>query len=235
MLKLAAGAALPVLLIMLSTGCNHPSGQEAAVKAEAVTPLPADTAPYAYEVKADLPKLEPEAVVQKEANHANDKVSLASAPASSAEFEPLPEVKPAPVVKPNIDVKQPYTQSKPTLLGLTLKMKAAAVETQIGKPKLQFTMEDETDPLVVYDYESFMVGFNKNNELEFIDIRSDEIDPGLGGLKLGSKVSEAISLIGQPDTNSSYVLTYKSEGALLKLDVNPSSSTISSIKLFKTK
>ena len=45
--------------------------------------------------------------------------------------------------------------------------------------------------------------------LEFVDVHSTEIDPGLRGLRLGQRVQDAIAILGKPDTNSTYVLSYK--------------------------
>jgi hypothetical protein len=43
----------------------------------------------------------------------------------------------------------------------------------------------------------------------------------------------AIKALGKPDSQSSYLLTYKTANSLLKLDLDPESREILSIKLFK--
>jgi hypothetical protein len=137
--------------------------------------------------------------------------------------------------KPKVDAKDAYQEEKPTLLGLSLHTPKEDVLDKLGPAKTKFVMDDDTDKVTVYEYADFSVGFNKNDTLEFVDIRSADIDPGLNGLRLGQKVEDAVKALGKPDTNSSVVLTYKSHGTLLKLDLDPKEGTIRSIKLFASK
>lgn len=135
-----------------------------------------------------------------------------------------------PTAKPNIKAEDAYQQEKPTLMGLKLGMSKNVVLDRFGKAKKQFVMEE--DHIQVYDFTDFSVGFNTKDALEFVDVHSTDIDPGLRGLRLGQKVQDVINTLGKPDTNTTYVLSYKSQGTLLKLDIDPNDSTIQSIKLF---
>jgi hypothetical protein len=137
--------------------------------------------------------------------------------------------------KPKVDAKDAYQEEKPTLLGLSLHTPKDDVLAKLGPAKNKFVMDDDTDPVTVYEYADFSVGFNKSDALEFVDIRSADIDPGLHGLRLGQKAEDAVKALGKPDTNSSFVLTYKSQGTFLKLDLDPKEGTIRSIKLFNSK
>ncbi|UQZ82758.1 hypothetical protein SK3146_01918 [Paenibacillus konkukensis] len=218
---------VPFILIMLITGCKNTSGAMQNPSPAPETPTPptlAVTGQTVTEVPGD------QATPTPAAHNPNDKVSLASAESGGKEEEQEPAKPPA--SKPKIDIQDPYNQAKPTLLGLTLKSSPETVTDKYGDPKQQFQMEDDTDPITVYDYTDFLVGFNKNNELQFIDIRSSEINPGLNGLKLGETTSDVFKALGKPDSNTSYVMTYKSKGAILKLDIDPKSDKINSIKLF---
>ncbi|UUZ79927.1 hypothetical protein LJK88_33620 [Paenibacillus sp. P26] len=138
----------------------------------------------------------------------------------------------SPAGKPKIQIDSPFTEAKPTLLGLSLKTGADEIKQRFGKPKEEFSMENDADPITVYDYGYFMVGFNGKNELQFIDVRSPEIDPGLNGLKLGDPAGEVTKALGKPDSNTSVVMTYKAKGAILKLDIDPKTQKVNSIKLF---
>jgi hypothetical protein len=152
----------------------------------------------------------------------------AGKPAGNAE-----EARPsAPAAKPEVDAKDAYKEGKPTLLGLALKTPQNDVLAKLGEAKNKFVMDDDADPVTVYEYDGFSVGFNKNDTLEFVDVRSAGIDPGLHGLRLGQKPEDAVKALGKPDTKTSYVLAYKSEGTVLKLDLDPKNGTILSIKLF---
>ncbi|WNR43077.1 DUF4309 domain-containing protein [Paenibacillus roseipurpureus] len=137
---------------------------------------------------------------------------------------------PKPSAKPKVKAEDAYQQEKPTLMGLKLGTAKDTVLERFGKAKHQFTMEE--DNIEVFDFTDFSVGFNPKGTLEFVDVHSVDIDPGLHGLRLGQSVQEALHILGKPDTNSTYVLAYKAQGTLLKLDIDPHDNKIQSIKLF---
>ncbi|KRF06022.1 hypothetical protein ASG89_19955 [Paenibacillus sp. Soil766] len=137
---------------------------------------------------------------------------------------------PKPSAKPKVKAEDAYQQEKPTLMGLKLGTPKSTVLERFGKVKKQFLMED--DNIEVYDFNDFSVGFNSKGMLEFVDVHSVDIDPGLHGLRLGQSGQDAIAILGKPDTKSTYVLSYKAQGTLLKIDLDPHDNTIQSIKLF---
>lgn len=224
---------VPFILIMLITGCKHtpdalktPAPDETPASAVGTAPSqPADSTPKAPSVDAAAADHTQTPV------NPNDKVSLASAETSAKDADSEAASKPA-SGKPKIDIQDPFNEAKPTLLGLNLKSAPETATTKYGKPKEEFQMEEDTDPVTVYDYTDFLIGYNSQNELQFIDIRSADINPGLNGLRLGQTASDAFKALGKPDSNTSYVLTYKTSGATLKLDVDPKTEKINSIKLF---
>jgi hypothetical protein len=134
--------------------------------------------------------------------------------------------------KPKVDAKDAYQQEKPTLMGLKLGMDKDMVLSRFGKAKNQFVMDEDAAAVTVYEYVDFSIGFNTQNELEFVDVRTADIDPGLRGLRLGQKSADAIATLGKPDSNTTYVLSYKAQGTILKLDIDPTLDIIQSIKLF---
>jgi hypothetical protein len=146
---------------------------------------------------------------------------------------PIPDRPPAKSTpKPKVDASDAYNQEKPTLMGLKLGADKGSVLGRFSKAKDQFIMDEDTDPVTVYDYTDFSIGFNKQNKLEFVNVHTADIDPGLRGLRLGEKSGDAIAALGKPDSNTTYVLAYKAQGTVLKLDIDPTNDTIQSIKLF---
>ncbi|NEW08654.1 DUF4309 domain-containing protein [Paenibacillus sp. SYP-B3998] len=137
-----------------------------------------------------------------------------------------------PTAKPKIKAEDTYKQENPTLMGLKLGAAKTTVLDSFGKAKKQFVMDEDEDAIQVYDYSDFSVGFNKKDQLEFVDVHSVDIDPGLRGLKLGQNMQDVITILGKPDANTTYVLSYKSQNTILKIDIDPKESTIQSIKLF---
>lgn len=224
--------------VMLA-GCERqasPPAAAAANKASAGAEAALDTA-SSRGASSRLPERAPAA---KDTMHISSSAepesgSAAGVPAGNPVGKSEAAQQPAQSAKPKVEAKDAYKEGKPTLLGLALKTPKDDVLAKLGAAKNKFVMDDETDPVTVYEYADFSVGFNKKGTLEFVDIRSADIDPGLHGLHLGQKLQDAVDALGKPDTNTSYVLTYKSEGTVLKLDLDPKNGTIRSIKMFASK
>lgn len=128
--------------------------------------------------------------------------------------------------------EETYTSQNPVLMGLALGDSEKEVLRQHGEPIGKYVMDDGVSPISVYDYEEFSVGFDQKQKLEFVDVASPDTDPGLNGLKLGQHEDNAVKALGKPDTNTGYVLSYHTKSTVLKLDVDPKTKIIQSIKLF---
>ncbi|MDB5054888.1 MAG: hypothetical protein JWM44_2938 [Bacilli bacterium] len=125
-----------------------------------------------------------------------------------------------------------FNTKQPSVMGLTLKETENNVNIKYGTPSDSFVMDDPAEPITVYQYEGFSVGFDGANQVKFIDVSSAKVNPLLNGLRLGQTVDEAVKALGKPDLNTNYVLTYNAKEAILKLDIDPKTKTIQSIKLF---
>lgn len=138
---------------------------------------------------------------------------------------------PAGTTKPttNFDV---YSIDKPLLVGVAIGEAMDNAAELHGKPPSTFTMEDADDPLTVHEYDGFIIGYNGKKLVEFVEVVSEDIDPGLNGLRLGQTTADASKALGKPDSSTDYVLTYKTKETVLKLDLDMKSRTIQSIKLF---
>lgn len=125
-----------------------------------------------------------------------------------------------------------YSAQNPVLAGLSLGDSDNDVIQLHGNPVNRYVMDDGETPISVYDYQGFSVGFNGKQRLEFVDVTSPDAEPGLNGLRLGQHEDDAVHALGKPDTNTGYVLSYQTKSTVLKLDVDPKTKTILSIKLF---
>lgn len=150
---------------------------------------------------------------------------------SDKKVETSSNVKPTESRTTTVDIEA-YDAEKPSLMGIRLTDTQVTVVEKFDQPLYEYEMDDEFAPLTVYEYEGFIVGFNAKERVEFVEITSKDVNPGLGGLRLGQKVKDAEAALGKPDTNTSYALQYKAEGTILKLDIDPKTETIQSIKLF---
>lgn len=136
------------------------------------------------------------------------------------------------------DVKQPdvavYNPARPMLMGLAIGQPKDLIVEKYGIPLEQYIMEDPSDPITVYEYDGFLIGYNKLKLIQFIDVSAREVDPGLNGVRLQDSLENAVKALGNPDTRTPYVLNYYSSDAILKFDIDPLTNTITSIKLFSS-
>ncbi len=153
-------------------------------------------------------------------NDAPKEDALPSAPKEEVKHEPI------------YDSGNPYNPIKPTLIGLTIHQAKEEIQIKFGNPMMEYVMEDPQDPITVMEYNGFLIGYNKNNQIAFIDVQSSQVNPGLNGLRIGDTVDAVIEILGQPDTKTDFVMNYKSNEINLKFDVDPTTNQIHSIKLF---
>jgi DNA-binding protein Fis len=130
------------------------------------------------------------------------------------------------------NVTEDYDVSNPTLMGFTMNDTTDQVLERFGKPLSESIMNDGSDPLQIYEYPGFIIGFNSANQIVFIEVNSSEVNPGLNDLHIGQTVEEARDSLGTPDSLNEYVMIYSSNNLIMKLDIDPNSNIIRSIKLF---
>jgi hypothetical protein len=136
--------------------------------------------------------------------------------------------------KPHVEAKDFYTKNKPTLMGLSLNESKDTVIFKFGPVHKQWVMDADADPVTVWMYTDFSIGFNNKDELVFVEVHSKDIDPGLGGLKLGQGADTAYQALGKPTNSTSTTLMYKSQGTVLKIDVDPKQNEVLGIHFFKS-
>jgi len=127
---------------------------------------------------------------------------------------------------------QTFNRAKPDLLGIAIGDSRDAVIRRFGPPISSYPIEDPESPLDVLRYSHFAIGVNAAGQVEFIDVFSPQIDPGLNGVRIGSPADDAVLALGEPTNFSEYVMSYNFGGAVLKFDLDPDTRQITSIKLF---
>ncbi|WP_028546372.1 hypothetical protein [Paenibacillus taiwanensis] len=119
------------------------------------------------------------------------------------------------------------------LKGISLSDTEQDVTKAWGSPAARYTM-DETDPIEVLEYEGYSFGCNSKGRVAFIEVSGSGTPTGIIGLKVGDHDSSAVTALGKPDQDTGYVWSYKSGNSLLRLDLDPKTSKIQSVKLFHT-
>ncbi|RXZ80166.1 hypothetical protein EBB07_19605 [Paenibacillaceae bacterium] len=125
-----------------------------------------------------------------------------------------------------------WDSALPKLNSLAIGDSKESVVKRFGEPNESYTLADEKESLTVSEYNGFSVGFNDTHRIQFIEIYDANVATGLNGLGIGDAEDAALKALGKPNSHTSYLLGYKAAGALLKLDLDPKSKEIISIKLF---
>jgi len=226
MLKWLVGFGLVVLLV---TGCQKPVSPETAAPPTSNTQTEEAESPATEEKSVEvtpIPNSDGEAPEANATTKGASKANADSKPASGKTSD-----KPDKAEQPD----DKFDPAHPKLLGIALGDKKDTVVKKLGKPVEQFTMEDEKDPVTVFEYDGYAVGFNKSMQVLFVEVSSSDTATGLSGLKVGDKDKDALKALGKADSNTNYVLSYKADAVLLKLDIDPQTHVIQSIKLFADK
>ena len=125
-----------------------------------------------------------------------------------------------------------WDPKSPRLHGIAINDSRTIIESKLGKPSDSYTYDDEDEAITINEYVTFSVGFGKNKKVKFIEVFDRKSVTDLNGLRVGDNESLAVKLLGKPDTHTTSVLIYKAANSLLKLDLDPDTNEIISIKLF---
>jgi len=129
------------------------------------------------------------------------------------------------------DVLDAFDPARPTLMGLSLGTSVQTAIQRFGQPAETYTLPDEEAETLAFAYPGFTIGV-RNGTVLFVEVNGAGVNPGLNGFRLGGTVEEAVQALGQPTLSSEFMLSYTANGAVLKLDVDPETQTVHSIKLF---
>lgn len=126
---------------------------------------------------------------------------------------------------------QPWIADMPKLGGIAIGDTETEVYSLFGDSSDNYSLDEEDESITVHEYDGFAVGFNKARTVQFVEVYGEHTATGLSGLRIGDNAQSAIDALGKPTTQTTYLLAYEAEGALLKLDLDPEQDRIVSIKL----
>jgi hypothetical protein len=129
--------------------------------------------------------------------------------------------------------KSALDKNRFALFNLQLGMSIDTFNQIAGNPTSEYFTEGDSEPLLVNEYPDFNAGFDTMERAEFITVTSNGIDVGLGGIAIGSSVEDVLTILGAPESQGTYVIIYQKTGETLRFDVDPTSQTVISIKLYK--
>ncbi|CAH8715741.1 DNA uptake lipoprotein [Paenibacillus thiaminolyticus] len=124
-----------------------------------------------------------------------------------------------------------FNRKQPKLKGIGLTDTEEKVRQLWGAPVSQFVMDDD-EPIHVLEYDGFSFGCHDNDEVVFVEVSGDSLSTGIKGLHIGGKSDTAVKSLGTPDQDTGYAWSYQAANALLRLDLDPKTGKIQSVKLF---
>lgn len=132
----------------------------------------------------------------------------------------------------SFDVAGSFDASAPSLMGIAIGTNMAVVYERFGEPVQSYPLPgDSEDPAVVRSYPGFAIG-ERDNKVLFVEVSTRSVNPGLSGLRLGDMSGDAAAKLGKPTSESEFVMSYAANGSILKLDIDPDTKKIISMKLF---
>jgi len=220
--KPLAAAVFSIALVAVMSGCSTPWSAGSGSQ----TP---SNAAYAGNRDSQVPD-SPQETYVKQAE--SDVLPVNSAPADEP-FEADIASNAAAGKKPDKsgEPEAKWSAELPQLRGLSIGATQEAVIRTYGQPGDEYNMEAGSDRLQVMEYDGFTFGFS-GGRIQFIEVYGTELSTGLNGLRIGDGIDTAIDKLGKPDRNTGFVLSYLADDATLKLDLDPKTQQILSVKLF---
>ncbi|WP_139997721.1 hypothetical protein [Paenibacillus paridis] len=221
--RLAAASALVVLLAGCQSAVSTPpatyTGSTQPVQNEKIKEPDSPQKTYSEQEENGLPIEEPNL------NHA-DTTSDTNAETSTVRKK---EDTKATVKTESQDAA--WSANAPLLHGIAIGDNESSVTKLYGKPQDTYKLDEETETINVLEYDGFAVGINPGKKVQFVEVYGKLISTGLSGLHIGDSQENALKLLGKPNKQTTYLLTYEAKKALLKLDLDPVHNQIVSIKL----
>lgn len=132
------------------------------------------------------------------------------------------------------DGDKPFDGGRPTLHGIALGDSDASVEERFGAAGLQYALPGDGETIDIWEYDGFSVGFDPDGAVDYVEISSPGVSTGIAGLKAGIPGAQAADLLDIPNHPDMHVLTLDVSGGWLKLDLDPDTHAVLSIKLLGT-
>jgi hypothetical protein len=219
-----AAAVFSIALVTVMAGCSTPWSSDSGGSA----PLQTDTASAGSQLQhepnspqetyvnqaesGDLPVNPSPEVEQQEADIASN-AATGKKPVKSEETEAK------------------WSAELPQLRGLSIGATQESVIRAYGEPDDEYPIASGDEKLTIMEYKGFTFGIHQGI-VSFIEVYGAKVSTGLDGLRIGDDMKTAIDKLGKPDRSTSYVLSYLAEDATLKLDLDPKTQQILSVKLF---
>lgn len=130
-------------------------------------------------------------------------------------------------------LSQPFDPHDMSLMGIHLDDSTEDLTSSWGEPSSSYIMPEE-EPVKVYEYDGFSVGCTASGHVAFVEVHQSGLHTGIDGLRVGEHSDTVKKAMGSPDQDSGYVWGYSTSHSMLRLDLDPTTSKVHAVKLFRT-
>ncbi|BBI32629.1 hypothetical protein [Cohnella abietis] len=163
---------------------------------------------------------------------------FASEAPSSPDIDPTPS---APAVEAsNLHPKstskdnttdKPFHAKNPSLGDIVLGGAESDVLKKYGSPANTYPLPGDDETVDIWEYDGIAIGLNEKNKVVYIEISSSKVSSGIQGLLNGMDGSKAANLLGVQNDNQTNVIAVEVAGGWFKLDLDPDTQKVLSLKL----
>lgn len=159
-----------------------------------------------------------------------------SQPAASKQPEATPPSVEVSTIQPKstepAEPHDPIFQPKnPSLANIKLGSSDKDVVKKYGLPADTYLLPGDKQTVNIWEYEGYSIGLNENDKVVYVEISSSDVSTGIRGLLYGMSGSEAAQLLGIAKDDHTNVLAIEVSGGWLKLDLDPDTQKVLSLKL----
>ena len=119
---------------------------------------------------------------------------------------------------------------RPSLNGIALGTSIHEAARRFGAPLDRYTLPDGSRIVEMNEYGGFTVGF-ADGKAVYVEVYSPEVPTGIHGLAVGGSAEDAVRAIGAVIDPFSNVLVAEVEGGILKVDLDPETRKVISVRL----
>lgn len=187
-----------------------------------------------------LPSTQP---IQEDATHTEESTSEPEAGASPTttaisqdqQNSTAPSVE-ASTMEPNqkneeFPAESVFEPESPTLGGIRLGTLEKEVFEHFGLPIETYPLPGGTQTIEICEYNGLSIGLSSKGRVVYVEITSAAVNTGIRGLTNGMDGSKAAQLLGLSDNEQTHVLTLDVTGGLFRLDLDPDTQQVLSLKL----
>ncbi|TVY04153.1 hypothetical protein [Cohnella terricola] len=226
-LKICAAILLSFALASCNSSAEAPHSSGASADPPPATVSPETNSPARPSSKPVTGATKEPPLKEEPPQHQPDIQPSASAPTvETSTIQPQSK----PPSKPTEPIFEPQS---PSLASLKLGASEKEVVKHYGAPDDSYPLPGDSNTINIWEYDGLAIGLNERDKVVYIEITSNKVNTGVQGLSYGMDGTKAADLLGISAGAKTNVLALEVSGGWLKVDLDPDSRKVLSIKLLK--